>query len=445
MGAAYLVYPNDRKYVNNLSSRTPPAFTDNYAALDSGCTDDFLKANSPHTNRQVATRPITVTIPSGAGIRSSHTCDIHLTDMPARQGHILPDLVHSLLSVGKFCDDGYQVLFDRNKCAILRNHKPILQGHRDPVSRLWLMPLAPPSNERHPTLEPSQAYGLSASSSSTKSELLQFLHASAFSPVPSTLIHAITKNHFVTWPGLTTKAVRRHLPKSLATAQGHLDRQRRNTRSTKAPPPATPEEITQDLQPTPIQQRSNAVFTAYHLVDAHNGVIYTDPTGAFPVTSRAGHKYLLVLYDFDSNAILAEPMKARSDDEALRAYEALYNTLTTRGCKPSLNILDNEASRAIKRAITSSGATFQLVEPHNHRVNAAERAIRTFKNHFIAGLCSTDPSFPVYLWDELVPQALLTLNLLRTSRLNPPYPHTISCSAFSTSIERPSPHRERGH
>ena len=52
-------------------------------------------------------------------------------------------------------------------------------------------------------------------------------------------------------------------------------------------------------------------------------------------------------------------------------------------------------------------------------MNAAERAIRTFKNHFIAGLCSTDPSFPVYLWDELLPQALLTLNLLRTSRLNP--------------------------
>ena len=26
----------------------------------------------------------------------------------------------------------------------------------------------------------------------------------------------------------------------------------------------------------------------------------------------------------------------------------------------------------------------QLVEPHNHQVNAAEREIQTFKNHFIA-------------------------------------------------------------
>jgi hypothetical protein len=122
------------------------------------------------------------------------------------------------------------------------------------------------------------------------------------------LIDAISKNHFViTWPGLTTKAVRCHLPKSLATVQRHLDRQRHNLRTTKEPPPASPKEVQQDLQPKPIQQQSNAVFTAYHVVDAQNGVIYTDPTGAFPVTSQAGHKYLLVLYDFDSNAILAEP------------------------------------------------------------------------------------------------------------------------------------------
>jgi hypothetical protein len=107
----------------------------------------------------------------------------------------------------------------------------------------------------------------------------------------------------------------------------------------------------------------NAVFTAYHVVDAQNGVIYTDPTRALPVTSRAGNKYLLILYDFDSNAILAEPMKARSDDEALRAYAAIYKTLTYKGCKPRLNILDNEASRAIKHAITTSGTTYQLVDP----------------------------------------------------------------------------------
>jgi len=62
---------------------------------------------------------------------------------------------------------------------------------------------------------------------------------------------------------------------------------------------------------------------------------------------------------------------------------------------------------------------FQLVPPGMHRCNAAERVIRTWKNHFIAGLCTTDPNFPLFLWDTLVTQANLTLNLLRASRLNP--------------------------
>ena len=63
--------------------------------------------------------------------------------------------------------------------------------------------------------------------------------------------------------------------------------------------------------------------------------------------------------------------------------------------------------------------TFQLVLPHLHRRNAAERAIQTFKNHFIAGIVSTHKYFPLQLWCRLLPQAIVTLNLLRPSRINP--------------------------
>ena len=56
--------------------------------------------------------------------------------------------------------------------------------------------------------------------------------------------------------------------------------------------------------------------------------------------------------------------------------------------------------------------TFQLVPPHTHRANAAERAIQTFKNHFKAGIASLDPDFPITEWDRLLEQAFLTLNLL---------------------------------
>jgi hypothetical protein len=37
----------------------------------------------------------------------------------------------------------------------------------------------------------------------------------------------------------------------------------------------------------------------------------------------------------------------------------------------------------------------------------------------VTGLSSVDPTFPLHLWDILLPQAEITLNLLRTSRLHP--------------------------
>jgi hypothetical protein len=59
------------------------------------------------------------------------------------------------------------------------------------------------------------------------------------------------------------------------------------------------------------------------------------------------------------------------------------------------------------------------VPPHCHRRNATKRAIRTFRENFVAGISSVDPTFPLHLWDRLLHQAEITLNLLRTSRLHP--------------------------
>jgi hypothetical protein len=73
----------------------------------------------------------------------------------------------------------------------------------------------------------------------------------------------------------------------------------------------------------------------------------------------------------------------------------------------------------LKNFFTVNDIAYQLVPPHCHRRNAAERAITTFKEHFVAGLSSFYLSFPMHLWDRLLPQAEITLNLLRTSRLHP--------------------------
>ncbi len=62
------------------------------------------------------------------------------------------------------------------------------------------------------------------------------------------------------------------------------------------------------------------------------------------------------------------------------------------------------------------------MEPHNHRVNAAKRAIQTFKAAFIAALTTTDSDFPLQLRDRLTPQVKDTLNMLRAPRVDPTKP-----------------------
>ena len=84
----------------------------------------------------------------------------------------------------------------------------------------------------------------------------------------------------------------------------------------------------------------------------------------------------------------------------------------------SISRLDNETSSSLESYFKEVKIPFQYISPNNKRANKAERAIRSFKNHFIAGLSTVDPDFPMALWDDLLPQSELTLNLLRPSASN---------------------------
>jgi hypothetical protein len=358
---------------------------------------------------------IQVLMPNKQHIRATHTCLLDLPALPlgARQAHLFPSLAYPLISIGLLCDHGCTALFDQSKVTIHHENKIILTGQRDPTTNLWTIPLTPASLAR-PLTQPTQHAAYNAYDNTTKKEHVTFLHASAGSPVPSTWIQAIDNDQYLTWPGLTADLVRKHLPKSRATVQGHLHQQRQNVRSTKAILPSNSD----DLQPTSDSpnMRSHLVFAS--TIELRQEIA-TDLTGRFPVQSSRGYKYILVLYDFDSNAILTEPLRNRSEQEHIRAYNKLHAYLVDRGFQPQLQRLDNEASAAYKSNLRAKNIDFQLVPPHNHRRNAAERAIQTFKNHFVAILCGTDKQFPLNLWCRLLPQATTTLNLLRRSRLNP--------------------------
>jgi hypothetical protein len=84
-----------------------------------------------------------------------------------------------------------------------------------------------------------------------------------------------------------------------------------------------------------------------------------------------------------------------------------------------LQRLDNEVSKVLIQAIKDKGIDFQLASPNDHRLNPVERAIQTFQNHLIAILHGCDRKFPAWLGCQIIPQVVMTINMLRRSRINP--------------------------
>ena len=83
--------------------------------LDSGATSNFLVSDAPVTNIRPVVNPLSVKIPNGQSVASTHTCELNLPNLPhnarLRLGHILPGLAsHSLVSVVRLCNAGYEVI-----------------------------------------------------------------------------------------------------------------------------------------------------------------------------------------------------------------------------------------------------------------------------------------------------------------------------------------------
>jgi hypothetical protein len=72
------------------------------------------------------------------------------------QAHVLPGMdQHSLLSLVQMCDNGGDVTFTSNKVTVQHGVATILNGTREPYSRLWQVTLQepPPSHSVPPHLD----------------------------------------------------------------------------------------------------------------------------------------------------------------------------------------------------------------------------------------------------------------------------------------------------
>jgi hypothetical protein len=260
-------------------------------------------------------------------------------------------------------------------------------------------------------------------STSTAGDHAHFIHQALCSPPTPTLLRALTRSSkLATIPGLTPHLIVHHLPPSTATDKGHMQRHRQGVQSMRTQQPAILQARSNvdQLHPTKEICSAHDMFCFAALANMHTGTMYTNGTGAFPVQSFRNMQYVFVAYIYDLNAILVRAIPSRIDGAMIAAFKDILATLNTRGYEPTLNVMDNECSNAVEAHIRSNNMDIHLVPPPpNHQVNAAKRAIATFKEHFISALATVDKDCPLQLWDNFLPQVELTLNLLQFLQRDP--------------------------
>jgi hypothetical protein len=411
------------------------------AIADTGATSIFIMDGVDVDNKRVATNPITINLPDGRKVLSTHKCDFIIPGLPTKLiGHIVPGLaVASLVGIRPLCKAGCRVIFDDEKCDVVFNGKVILQGLKDPSTDLWTLPIkttkmwaetAIPivATTKGDTIHPGVDLAGFSHSVRTRGNGVKFAHQSLCNPKISTLLKAVRRGFLRGCPNMSEKLILKYLNPSPATAKGHMKRPRHGIRSTRrtgrqvadvetAATPTTRRPDTEEVAPlippipillpnsdriTPIEvipvpasfrpnvphvidddddQSTANIFCSAAFADKVSGVVYSDLTGNFPFMSFDGNVCFLVVYHYETNAIMATPIAGLDNRTIFSAYKAIFQDLTAKGFKPKLNVMDNQATKYIKQFLTEEECKLQLVEPHNHRVNAAERAIQTFNGN----------------------------------------------------------------
>lgn len=107
---------------------------------------------------------------------------------------------------------------------------------------------------------------------------------------------------------------------------------------------------------------------------------------------------MMVAVELDRNYIDVEPLKSRTAKELTeKAYKRVYARWKATGviC-PNWHVLDNEAPAEFLDAICENKCKVEKTPADIHRRNLAERAIQTYKSHFISTLAGISDDFPIH-------------------------------------------------
>jgi hypothetical protein len=135
MSVPLTTYHNKNKFsvaTNNPAIASSPPHFPTIAIANTGCTGHYLSTDIAHINSTPANPGISVTLPDGSTIVSSHVTELNIPDLPleARIAHIFPNLSSgSLISIGQLCDHCCTATFTSNMVTISLANKVILCGN----------------------------------------------------------------------------------------------------------------------------------------------------------------------------------------------------------------------------------------------------------------------------------------------------------------------------
>jgi hypothetical protein len=357
-----------------------------HAIANLGATQIFVMDGTPVINKRLTMQPLQVALADGCQVMSTHMCDIQIDGLPVTlMGHIIPNLSIALLfGIRILTEVGCDVTFTKGDCIVTYNGKVILRGEKDPSTDLWTLLLGShdmTSQHAMSTLplealdfanahaRPTVQIAFFAHTVQTKANSICFAHQSLCSPHISTLLKAIKHGYLKGYPNLTAHGVNKYLNPSPATAKGHMKCLRQGICSTSQVPPVTspsvvrsgivPDEIhpiahthmhvmddddkdSEDSIPIHVphikviksddnSNRNVFVFAAF--ADKQNGTLYSNLTGTFPFMSLEGNVCFLIVYHYETNAIMAVPIENFTDGAILKAFRQQFELLKSKGHK----------------------------------------------------------------------------------------------------------------
>jgi hypothetical protein len=218
--------------------------------------------------------------------------------------------------------------------------------------------------------------------------------------------------------------VRKHMPNTLATARGHLDK-------TAANQPHPHSEAVSALQRHHTRQQDmedkkktkgdkNAPFNFAAV--PKSTTIHLDYTGILPEVGSNGTRMFMITCW--GRYIHIQPMANLRDEATASAFKEAILFWRGKGIVIDTVRMDNQCSAAVRSMAVTLDVTLGFVPPHDKSPNRAERAIRTAKNHLIAARAGFHKDCPTIYLDKCIQQIEMVLNLIH------PYEYDPTISAY---------------